>query len=70
MSGSTVGVGLTVIVKLCVVPVQVAPAFVKEGVTVIVAEIGEFVALVATKEAIEPVPELTKLTSGLEFVQV
>jgi hypothetical protein len=51
-----VGVGLTVIVKVLAVPVQDSPALVKVGVTVIVAVIGFAVVLVATKDAIFPVP--------------
>lgn len=51
-TAATTGVGFTVMVKLTGVPGQ--PLAV--GVTVIVAVIGELVALVAVKAAILPVP--------------
>ena len=66
----TVGVGFTVIVKVCGVPVHVAPALVNEGVTVIVEEIGAFVVFVATNDGIEPEPALNKLIFVLELVQL
>ena len=63
----TVGVGLTVIVKLIGTPPQ-APGAV--GVTVIVPLIGAAVALVATKPAIFPVPLAASPIAGLLFVQL
>ena len=52
----TVGVGLTVIVKVRGVPVQVTPPLVKLGVTVIVAVTGVVPVFTPTKEAMSPVP--------------
>lgn len=68
--GLTVGVGFTVMVNVCGVPVHVDPALVNDGVTVIVEDIGEFVVLVATNDGIEPEPELNKLIFVLELVQL
>ena len=50
------GFGLTVIVKLPGVPVQVTPLSVIFGVTLIVATTGTDPVLVAVKELIVPVP--------------
>jgi ABC-type multidrug transport system permease subunit len=50
------GIGLTVIVTVCGVPVQVVPPFVKLGVTVIVATTGVDPGLIAINDAISPVP--------------
>jgi hypothetical protein len=54
------GVGLTVIVNVWAVPVQLTPPFVNVGVTVIVALIGAVPALVAVKAgrlpAVGPAP--------------
>jgi hypothetical protein len=47
VTAATVGVGLTVIVKLIGLPVHVTPALVYLGVTIIVAVIGLDVVLVA-----------------------
>lgn len=55
-TGFTVGVGLTTIVNVCDVPVQVMPALVNTGVTVISAVTGERPVLVAMKLGILPVP--------------
>ena len=63
---STVGVGLTVIVKVDGTPGQP----VEVGVTVIVPVIGAFVALVAVNEAISPVPLAAKPIAVLSFVQL
>jgi hypothetical protein len=60
---------LTVIVKVCAVPEQLAPPFVKVGVTVMVAVIGAVPALVAVKEAIFPVPLAARLMDVLLLVQ-
>jgi hypothetical protein len=61
--------GLTVIVKVCAVPGQLCPPFVKVGVTVIVADTGAVPALVAVKEAIFPVPLAARLIEVLSLVQ-
>jgi hypothetical protein len=57
---STVGIGLIVIVKVFAVPVHVTPAFVYEGVTVMVAVTGTGPAFVAVKEGMLPLPEDTR----------
>ena len=62
----TVATGLTVIVKIFGVPAH--PFAV--GVTVIVEEIGELVALVAVNEGIFPVPLAARPIDVLLFVQV
>ena len=62
----TVGVGLTVIVKVDGRPGQP----VEVGVTVIVPVIGAFVALVAVNEAISPVPLAGNPIAVLVFVQL
>ena len=63
---TTFGVGLTVIVKLCGVPVQVAV----DGVTVTVAMITEDVAFVAVNEDISPVPLVPSPIVPSLFVQL
>ena len=63
---STVGVGLTVMVKETGVPGQ--PFAV--GVTSIVPVIGVFVAFVAVNEAISPVPLAPNPMAVLSFVQL
>ena len=55
-TGFTVGVGLTVIVKLCELPVQVMPALLYTAVTVSMAITGDRPVLVAIKLGILPVP--------------
>ena len=50
------GVGFTVIVNDAGTPVQVPPALVNCGVTVIVADIGAVPALIAVKDKISPLP--------------
>lgn len=62
----TVGVGLTVIVKLTAVPAQPAA----DGVTVMVAVCTVPVALVAMKLAMLPVPEAAKPILVLLLVQL
>ena len=48
--------GLTVIVNVLAVPIQLAVPFVKVGVTVIVAKIGVVPVFIAVNEGILPVP--------------
>ena len=62
----TVGVGLTVMVKVDGTPGQPVDV----GVTVIVLVIGAFVALVAVNEAISPLPLAAKPIAVLSFVQL
>jgi hypothetical protein len=66
----TVGVGLTVIVKVRGVPVQVVPPLVKLGVTVIVAVTGDVPVLTAANEAMLPVPLAAKPIEVVLFVQL
>jgi hypothetical protein len=63
----TVGVGLTVIVKVVETPGQL---LVDVGVTVIVPVIGAFVALVAVNGFMSPVPLAGKPIAALVFVQL
>jgi hypothetical protein len=51
------------------VPVQICPAKLKVGVTVIVAVIGAFVVFAAVNTGIFPVPEAPRLMLGLLLVQ-
>ena len=69
-TGFTVGVGLTVIVKVCVVPVQVIPPLVNTGVTVMIAIIGLVPVLTAVKLAILPVPLAASPMDGALLVQL
>ena len=64
------GIGFTVIVKNVDVPVQVTPALVKTGVTVIVAVSGAKEVLVAVNEEIFPDPPAPKPMEVLEFTQL
>ena len=66
----TVGVGFTVMVKFCGVPLQVAPAFVYDGVTVIVAVMAVVPALVAVKLGMLPDPLAPKPTAVLLLDQL
>lgn len=66
----TDGVGLTVIVKLIVGPVQVTPPDVNTGVTVMVATTGALVILVAVKLGILPVPVAARPILTLLLVQL
>ena len=66
----TVGLGFTVMIKFCGVPVQVAPALVYDGVTVMVAVIGVVPALVAVKLGMLPDPLAPKPTAVLLFDQL
>ena len=68
-TGLTVGIGLTVIVKVIGVPGQVTP-LVKFGVTVMVATCGVVPPLVATKLAILPTPEAARPILVLLLVQL
>ena len=62
-------VGLTVIVKVLVGPVQLTPPLVNVGVTTIVAITGAVPVLVAVNEAMFPVPEAKSPIPGVSFVQ-
>jgi hypothetical protein len=62
----TVGVGLTVIVKLCVAPGHKFA----EGVTVIVPKIGAFVVFVPLNASMFPEPDANKLIAVFVFVHV
>ncbi len=64
------GIGFTVIVKNVDVPVQVTPALVKTGVTVIVAVIGTKEVFVAVNEAIFPDPLTARPMEVFEFTQL
>ena len=66
----TVGIGFTVILKDEGAPVQVSPAFVNEGVTVMVALTGALVAFVAGKDEISPVPPAARPMAGFELTQL
>ena len=68
-TGFTVGIGLTVIVKVIGVPGQVM-VLLKFGVTVIVATCGVVPALVATKLAILPTPLAARPILVLLLVQL
>ena len=67
---STDGVGFTVSVKDTVSPSQLTPPFSKEGITAIVATIGEFVVFVAVKDKMSPFPVLVKPIAALLFSHV
>ena len=66
----TVGTGLTVIVNVLGVPVQVTPALVKVGVTVMVATAAVEPVLVAINDGIFPVPLAASPIDVLLFVQL
>lgn len=66
---STVGVGLTVIVKDSLFPVHVVVPWVKLGVTCTTATTGVELIFVALNEAILPVDDAAKLIEGVVFVQ-
>lgn len=65
----TVGVGLTVIVNVLVVPAQGAP-LVKVGVTMIVAVTVVVPVLVAVNEAMSPDPLAARPIEGVLLVQL
>ena len=69
-TGSTVGIGLTVMVKVSEVPVQMPLPDPKVGVTVIVAVTGVFVGFVATKAVILPLFAAPKLMEVVLFTQL
>jgi hypothetical protein len=64
----TVAVGLTVMVKVRGVPVQLVPPLLNDGVTVTVAVTGEEPELLAVNAAISPVPLAASPIDGLLFV--
>ena len=66
----TTGAGLTVMVNVVAVPVQVTPPLVNEGVTVIVETIGVAPVFVAVNAGIFPVPEAASPIAVLLFVQL
>ncbi|MNF78357.1 hypothetical protein D3C84_605370 [compost metagenome] len=66
---TVLGVGLTVIVKVFVDPVQSMPPLFSIGVTIIVAITGETPLLVAVKEGILPFPDAAKPIEELLLVQ-
>lgn len=67
---TTIGVGLTVMVNVRGVPVQVTPPLVKLGVTVIVATTGVCVVFTAVKAAMLPLPEAARPIEGVLLVQL
>jgi hypothetical protein len=67
---TTVGVGFTVMIKFCGVPLQVAPALVYDGVTVMVAVMAVVPALVAVKLGMLPDPLAPKPIAVLLFDQL
>ena len=62
------GVGLTVMVNVFDVPIQLAGGFDNVGVTIIVATTGAVPVLVAVKERISPEPEAGIPIPGWSFV--
>ncbi len=66
----TVGVALTVIVKLCTDPEQAMLLFVKTGVTLICAITGLLPLLIALKAAILPEPDATSPIDVALLVQL
>ena len=66
----TVAVGFTDILNVVGVPVQVVPALVKVGVTVMLPVIGFAVALVTVNGAILPVPLAARPIPVLSFTQL
>ena len=67
---TTVGVGFTVMVNVCGVPLQSTPSFEYTGVTVMVATTGVNPAFVAVNEAMLPVPLAASPMEGVSLVQV
>ena len=70
LTGITVDVGSTVMVKVVGVPVQLIPPLVITAVAVIVAVIADAVVLVAIKLAMLPVPVAAKPILVAVFVQL
>jgi hypothetical protein len=66
---ATEGVGCTVMVKFCGVPLQVTAPNVYLGVTVIVATTGVVPALVAVNEAMSPLPLAARPIEAASLVQ-
>jgi hypothetical protein len=66
----TVAVGLTVMVNVIVVPVQLTPAFVYVGVTITVAVTGAVVLFTAVNELMFPLPLAAKPMEGVLFAQL
>jgi hypothetical protein len=62
--------GFTVIVKVCVKPEQVKLPLVNDGVTEIVAVMGDNPLLTAVKFGIFPVPDADKPILGVSFAQL
>ena len=62
-------VGLTVIVKVLVGPVQGTPLLVNVGVTTIVAITGAVPVLVAVNDEMFPIPDAKSPIDGVSFVQ-
>ena len=69
-TGFTTGGGLTVMVKVMGVPVQLTAPLVYVGVTVIVATTGAVVTFTAVKLAIFPVPLAASPIDGAVLVQL
>ena len=63
-------VGFTVMVKFLELPSQVIPPFVKCGVTMIVAVIGDVPELFAVKDGILPDPLTARPIEGVLLIQV
>lgn len=66
----TFALGLTVMVKVFVAPIQLAPPFVNVGVTIIVAITGEFPLFMAENEVMFPDPDAAKPIEVVLFVQL
>jgi hypothetical protein len=62
--------GFTVIVNTSTAPIQFTPLWVNDGVTVMVAMIGEVPEFRATNEEIEPEPDAPNPILGFELVHV
>ena len=67
---SAAGTGFTVMVNDAGVPVQVSPALVNAGVTVMVALTGALVVLVTVKDDISPEPLAARPMAGFELTQL
>ena len=70
LTALTVGIGLTVIVKVCGVPKHSTPFNVNFGVTMMVLTIGFGVVLVTVKDGIFPTPDAAVVTAVFELVQL
>ena len=67
---SAVGTGFTVMVIDAEVPVQVRPALVNSGVTVMVALTGALVVLATVKDVMSPVPLAASPMEVFELTQL